>query len=121
MRLRNWFITYGLCYSAFLGIMALWLSWATSNVPQDFWPVFTAEAVGGVLVAWLMALAFWKIVWLMHPGAYHYHRSQRNYYAMKKRGGRHEAENHPRLDPAGDPAIPHYLPRRTYSLRWGCW
>jgi hypothetical protein len=102
VRLRNWFITYGICYAAFLVIMALWLQRATADMPQDFWPVFTAEAVGGVLVAWLMALAFWKIIWYMYPGAYLYHRSQRRFYA-KKRGGRQAAEKHFRLDPADDP------------------
>ena len=100
MRLKNWLITYAICYSVFLGIMALWLSWATSDMPQDFWPVFAVEAIGGLLVSWLMALAFWKIVWYMHPEVCHYLRSQKRYYA-KKGGGRQEAENHLRLDPAG--------------------
>jgi hypothetical protein len=100
VRLRNWLITYGLCYLAFLGIMALWLSWATSDLPEDFWPVFTAEAVGGVLVAWLMALAFWKMIYYMHPGVSFYHRSQKMYYA-KNRVRQHETKEHFRLDPAG--------------------
>jgi hypothetical protein len=100
MRLRNWLITFGVCYAAFLGITDLWLSWATADMPQDFWPVFKAEAVGGVFVAWLMALAFWKIIWYMHPEVHHYHRSQQRYYAQK-RGGGQEAGDHPGLDPAG--------------------
>ncbi len=101
MRLRNWLITYGICYLGFLGITALWIDWATSDMPQDFWPVFTAEAAGGLLVAWLMALAFWKIIWYLNPEVCHYQRSQKNYYYMKKRRGRQEAESHLRLDPAG--------------------
>lgn len=107
MRLKNWLITYGICYAAFLGITALWLTWATSDMPQDFWPIFKAEAVGGVLVAWLIALAFWKIFWYMHPETCLYHRSQKRFYAMKKREGRQKAENHLRPDPAGAPPIPH--------------
>jgi hypothetical protein len=103
VRLRTCLITYGICYAAFLGITALWLKWATSDLPQDFWPVFTAEAVGGVLVAWLLALAFWKIIWITHPGAYRYHRSQKKFYALQKRGRRQESESHLGLDPAGGP------------------
>jgi hypothetical protein len=101
LRLKTWLITYGSCYAVFLGSTALWLKWATSDVPQDFWPVFTVEAVAGIGVAWLLGLAFWKILWMVNPGAFHYHRAQRELYA-KMRGRRRESGQDLRLDPAGD-------------------
>ncbi len=61
MFIRRWLFSYAICYGLFLVVMALAVHWLTLDYPTDFWPVFRAEALGGVLVAALINHGFWTL------------------------------------------------------------